>query len=269
MRWESIALWYVSYLAVVSLTRSEFSRARGPVLAALVAGWAWRALATVSGREFAHPGIALNVIVPALTLLLGYRLSGLFFVRPNVGLEGRLQLVDERLLTRSGLLARFRAAPRLAQESSELCYLLVYLVVPAGAVTLAISGHVEQVGRFWTVVFLAEFASYGMLPWIQTRPPRVLEEAARPTPSAVLLRRLNLAVLNRGSIQVNTVPSGHAAGAVATALAVGSVMPVAGAVFLGLAALIVLATVLGRYHYVVDSALGVLVALAAWSLVPV
>jgi membrane-associated phospholipid phosphatase len=83
----------------------------------------------------------------------------------------------------------------------------------------------------------------------------------------VLLRRLNLAVLSRGSIQVNTVPSGHAAGAVATALAVGSVMPVAGAVFLGLAALIVLATVLGRYHYVVDSVLGVLVALAAWSLV--
>jgi hypothetical protein len=266
VRWESIALLYVSYPAVVSLTRSEFSRARGPLLAVVVVGWAWRALATVSGREFAQPGIVLDVIVPALTLLLGYRLSGLFFVRPNVGLERRLRMADERFLTRSGLLARFRAAPRLVQESFELCYLLVYLVVPAGAATLAI-GHSDQVGRFWTVVFLAEFASYGMLPWIQTRPPRVLEEVARPTPSAVLLRRLNLAVLSRGSIQVNTVPSGHAAGAVATALAVGPVMPVAGAVFLGLAALVVLATVLGRYHYVVDSVLGVLVALAAWSLV--
>jgi membrane-associated phospholipid phosphatase len=65
---------------------------------------------------------------------------------------------------------------------------------------------------------------------------------------------------------VNTLPSGHAAGALATALAVGSVVPLAGVVFLLLAASIALATVLGRYHYVVDTVLGVLVAAAAWSL---
>ena len=206
-------------------------------------------------------------MVPALTLLLGNRLSGLFFVRPNVGLERRLRMADERILTRSGLLARFRAAPRLAQESSELCYLLVYLVVPAGAATLAIP-----------VTWIRSVDSGPSCSWPSSRATACCPGSRRvhracskrwrePTPSAVLLRRLNLAVLSRGSIQVNTVPSGHAAGAVATALAVGSVMPVAGAVFLGLAALIVLATVLGRYHYVVDSVLGVLVALAAWSLV--
>jgi membrane-associated phospholipid phosphatase len=78
------------------------------------------------------------------------------------------------------------------------------------------------------------------------------------------VRRFNAAILNRGSIQVNTVPSGHAAGAVATALAVFDVMPGEGILFLALAAAIVVSTVLGRYHYLVDSLLGVLVALCAW-----
>jgi membrane-associated phospholipid phosphatase len=82
-----------------------------------------------------------------------------------------------------------------------------------------------------------------------------------------VLRRFNEAVLKRGSIQVNTVPSGHAAGAVATALAVASAMPIAGVVFLVLAASIAIATVVGRYHYVVDSVLGVIVALGAWYLI--
>jgi membrane-associated phospholipid phosphatase len=71
--------------------------------------------------------------------------------------------------------------------------------------------------------------------------------------------------VNRASIQVNTLPSGHAAGALATALAVGTIMPFAGIVFLLAALLISIATVMGRYHYVVDTVLGVLVALAAWT----
>ena len=44
-------------------------------------------------------------------------------------------------------------------------------------------------------------------------------------------------------------------------------MPRAGAIYLLLAASITIATVLGRYHYVVDSVLGVLVAIVAWAAV--
>jgi membrane-associated phospholipid phosphatase len=81
------------------------------------------------------------------------------------------------------------------------------------------------------------------------------------------IQRFNHAIVNRASIQANTVPSGHAAGALATAFAVGSSMPAAGAVFLILAISIAAATVLGRYHYVIDTVLGVIVAFAAWMLV--
>jgi membrane-associated phospholipid phosphatase len=261
MHWHEVALAYVSYLAVASLTRRGYATARLPLLIAALA--AWGALALL-GRP--RPSGAFEIVLPALVLLGGYWLSGLLFVHPNVRIESWLRSVDDHVLARSGVLAWFHRAPRLVTEYFELSYLLVYPAVPAGAVTLALGGHTDQIGRFWTVVLLAEFACYGMLPWIQTRPPRVFETQVGSGPHTPI-RRFNHAIVNRASIQANTVPSGHAAGALATAFAVGSSMPVAGAVFLILAISIALATVLGRYHYVIDTVLGAIVAIAAWMVI--
>jgi membrane-associated phospholipid phosphatase len=259
MHWQGVALGYVSYLAVVSLSRREFAKARLPLSTA--AAVAWGAFA-VFGRARRSP--ALDIVIPALILLGGYWLSGLLFVRPEARIERWLQSVDDAALRR--VLDWYRHAPRVVTEYFELSYLLVYLAVPAGATTLALAGHADQVGRFWTVVLLAEFACYGMLPWIQTRPPRLLEAALAP-PHTHSVWHLNHRIVDRASIQANTIPSGHAAGALATALAVGSTMPMAGAVFLILAISIAVATVLGRYHYAVDTVLGALVAIAARTLV--
>jgi membrane-associated phospholipid phosphatase len=280
MDWQEVAVGYVSYLAVVSIARREFARARRPLLFTVAGAWGALAIFIIAGRPALPP--ALGVVLPSLVLLTGYWLSGLFFVRPDTRIERWLLSADQRVLTRSGVLAWFRTAPLLVTEYFELTYLLVYLAVPAGAATLALGGHADQIGRFWTVVLLAEFACYGMLPWIQTRPPRVLESWGPPSPGAEArsakaaggpngrgtpIRRLNHAIVSRASIQANTVPSGHAAGALATALAVGATMPTAGAVFLVLAVSIAAATVLGRYHYVVDTVLGVLVAFGVWLVV--
>ena len=273
MNWQEVAVGYVSYLAVVSLTRREFASARPSLFVAAAVAWGAQATFVVFGRPALSP--ALEVVLPSLVLLTGYWLSGLFFVRPDPRIERWLLSVDERVLTRPGVLAWFRRAPRLVTEYFELSYLLVYLAVPAGAVTLAIGGHADQIGRFWTMVLLAEFACYGMLPWIQTRPPRVLESWGPPSwgppswgpPLGGPIRRFNHFIVNRASIQANTIPSGHAAGAFATALAVGAAMPAAGAAFLILAVSIATATVLGRYHYAIDTVLGVIVAAAAWLVV--
>jgi membrane-associated phospholipid phosphatase len=266
VRWQWVAVSYVSYLAAVSWTKPEFKNARRPLLMAAALACGSLAIGLASGMSGALPP-SLEVVLPALVLLVGYRLSGLLFVEPNPRIERWLVSVDDALLARPGVLAWFRQAPRVVVEYFELSYLLVYLVVPAGAATLALGGNAEQVGRFWTIVLLAEFACYGMLPWIQTRPPRVVEAATSTTRRSQLVRPLNLGIVDRASIRANTVPSGHAAGALATALAVGSTMPTAGAVFLIFAVSIAVAAVLGRYHYVVDSVLGVLVAVVAWAVV--
>jgi membrane-associated phospholipid phosphatase len=257
--WQVVALSYVAYLAVVSLTRRDFARARPPLL--IAAAVAWAAFALLKDHTLSP---VLSVIVPSIALLAGYWLSGLLFVHPDVRLERWLSAVDDRVLIRSGVLERFRRSPRAVQDFFELCYLLVYVAVPAGASIVIGLGHPQFVDRFWTVVLLAEFACYGMLPWLQTRPPRVLEPGDGT--AIVGVRRLNLGLVNQASIQVNTIPSGHAAGAFATALAVLSITTAGGTAFLFLALSISIATVVGRYHYVVDTVLGALVALAVWSI---
>jgi hypothetical protein len=264
LRWEWVALAYYAYLFIVALSDRCFARARGAAAAGLIA------CAVVLGAQaFPWPGLRVNalafaILVPLPVLLVGYWLSGLFFVSPMTAVEGWLMDIDRRWLRRPGILAAYERSPAVVRESLEMAYLLVYPVIPAAVAVLVIGGHSNALPRFWAVVLLAEFVSYGAMPWLQTRPPRVLERAMGMNLPSSALRRFNASILDRGSIQANTVPSGHAAGAVATALAVSDVMPLAGSVFVVLAVAIVAATVLGRYHYLVDSVLGMVVAVGAW-----
>jgi hypothetical protein len=266
LRWEWIAAGYFAYLFVAALSVRRFARARGPTLAATAACCAVIGAQATSWLGSRIDAIVLAMVVPFPVLLAGYWISGLFFTAPMPRVERWLMAVDERLLRRTGILAAYEGGHRLVREFFETAYLLVYPVIPAALATLAIGGHRDVLPRFWTIVLLAEFVSYGAMPWLQTRPPRVLESASGTNGSRSMVRRFNAAILDRGSIQANTVPSGHAAGAVATALVVADAMPLAGIGFLVLALSIVAATVLGRYHYVVDSVLGIAVAVSAWAL---
>jgi len=266
LSWEYIAVAYYGYLTAVAFASTRFARARA------ITGGAFIACCLVVGwQAAAWPALRMNALgfaiaFPMPVLLGGHRLSGLFFVSPMEGIERWLMAMDDRWLRRTGVLAGYANGPAIVHEALETAYVLVYAVIPAAVATLAIAGRSDAVPRFWSVVLLAEFLSYGVMPWLQTRPPRVLEAAKGMAPPDSAIRRLNAAILDRGSIQANTVPSGHAAGAVATALAVTDAVPSAGIVFLVLAAGIVAATVLGRYHYFVDSLLGIAVAVMAWGL---
>lgn len=258
--WLWIALAYAWYLAATAWSMRRFAAVRPGVLAAAVSVTVV-AIVVDAGHVALPPPARLWAPLPLL--LAGYWLSGLFFVRPMPGVERWLLAMDERVLARSGW-SRWGPRHRAVGRGLELGYLLVYVVVPAGAAVVGVAGAPAAIERFWTIVLLAAFACYGVLPWVQTRPPRALAPGEGP-PSA--LRQLNLAILERGSIQANTIPSGHTASAVAVALAVGLTAPVAGALFLVLAAIITAATVAGRYHFVLDAVLGVAVGAAAFGLI--
>jgi hypothetical protein len=260
--WTNISFGYALYLAALAWLLPRFARARTGTLVAL-------AIAGVLAHAWPLPGAgavsnAVNaVVLPSLALVGAYRVSGAFFLRPSAALEDALQRIDTALLGRPGMLPVIRAAGPAAHAAIEVLYLGVYAVVPLGAAVLLVAGRPEDVAAYWTTVFVSELACYAALPWLQSRPPRALDGPghARAGP----LRDLNLLILRHGSIQANTIPSGHAAGAVAAALSVYSVLPVVGLAFLIVAAGITLATVLGRYHYTLDSILGVLVAVASWA----
>jgi hypothetical protein len=176
---------------------------------------------------------------------------------PHLGLERWLRAVDDRL----GIVPHARAAGHLL----ELAYLLVYPMVPAGLVAVSAAGDRSALEAFWPAVLLAVLPCYGLLPVLATRPPRALllpAPSVTPGPRAGV-RRLNVAFLSVFGVGWNTLPSGHAAGAVAVAVLVWrSGSPLAPAFGL-VAAGIALGTVRGRYHYAVDSVLGVLLGLAA------
>jgi hypothetical protein len=255
---ELVILIYCAYLAALAAVRplAPSRRTRAWLLLATMA-------VTVLCSVLAAPSsAAVRVVrdwVPAVSILLGYWASGAFFISPMTLWERRLDAIDRRLS---------QYVPRLAAFDGvlELAYLSVYLVIPAGFAVVYFGNGAVDVDRYWTIVVLSEFGCYAMLPWIQTRPPRTLPSAV-PAPTATQLHRLNLAVLNHGSIQANTFPSAHAAGAMGTALAVVASHPAAGMFFFVWAVLIAAGSVAGRYHYAADAILGVAWAAVVWSVV--
>jgi membrane-associated phospholipid phosphatase len=75
------------------------------------------------------------------------------------------------------------------------------------------------------------------------------------------VRAFNLWILQRGSIQANTLPSAPVAISAACALSLLRFGPLwAGALFLWIAVSIALGAVFGRYHYTLDAILGFFVA---------
>jgi len=252
---EWIVLAYFSYLAgaaavIPTLDRQKRRRAIGMAVAVLIAVFTVSAITTRASvwRDW----------MPILYIPIGYWLPALLVSNTNPGFEGRLLALDRRwrVTTIS------ERAPRPLIEFLELAYLSCYLMVPIGFACLSLAGLREESDRFWTAVLLALFGCYGVLPWLPTRPPRAIEGPPRQ-PSG-LVRRVNLRVLGLASVQLNTFPSGHAAASLATALAVGARLPLAG-LLLGLLALaIAIGSVVGRYHYAADALAGAALAILAF-----
>lgn len=197
---------------------------------------------------------------PAAVILIGYYLSGQFFVRASVRFEGWLASWDRRLL--GDVSARVASWPPVVVGALDLVYMGTFLLMPLGCALLVIGGHTAQVNRYWTMVAAAEFAAFAPIAFVQTRPPWALESAHATDRGS--LRRISLLWVRHASHGANTFPSGHAAGALAVALAILPAMPAAGIVLLAIALMVSVGCVTGRYHYAVDVIAGVVLALVIW-----
>ena len=153
---------------------------------------------------------------------------------------------------------------RLAHGLLEFAYLLVYPMVPAGLLAVSLS-RPASAGDFWLALLAAVLPCYGLLPLLPTRPPRAFLLPDTPTvgTTSTLVRRANVQFLATFGNRWNTLPSGHAAGAAAVAMMVWRSGSPLAPVFAMLALGIALGTVRGRYHYAVDTVLGVALGIAA------
>jgi PAP2 superfamily protein len=262
---EWIALAYFGYLFALALLApyvrepTPAGRRRvllmAPITAAVIVALAFQTgPATAIARDW----------MPLTYLLFGYWLPAHLVGTSNATLERTLLERDHRLFGINGLTSFVDRAPRFLIEFFELAYLFCYPLVPLGFAWLVLAGYREESDRFWTAVLLAGFLCYGLLPWLPTRAPRAIE----PKPARVRssIRALNLQILDRASVQLNTFPSGHTAASFATALAVGVSSPVGGVVLGFIALGISIGSIIGRYHYAADAISGASIALAAFAI---
>ena len=204
--------------------------------------------------------------IPGIYLMQGYWLCGLFFQRPMTAIEQRLIDIDQVLFKTLKSTEFSTRGPRVILEYFELTYLLAYLFIPASFGVMCWLGDRANADSFWTALLIAGFSTYGLIPWIQTRPPQKFEQVGSSDALDVFFRRLNVTVLNYVSIQVNTFPSGRVAVTFAAALMIFPIDMRLGLIFGILVSSITIATVLGRYQYAVDSIAGVILGVTAWSI---
>jgi membrane-associated phospholipid phosphatase len=253
--WQAASAAFFVYVAAVAALLPGVDRSKRRLA---VAGSAVGLL--LAFGAFLTPSRLLNDwLLPPAALLVAYWTSGLLFVAPMPRAERALLGFDR--------LARVRqiaaATPRAAAELLEIAYAAVYVVIPIALVVCLLAIPSVDAGRFWAVILVTDYICFGMLPWVQTRPPRALEPEP-PWTGTVRVRAFNLRMLGRTSIQVNTFPSGHAAEALAAALLVSGAGSSAVAAMLVAAVSISAGAVLGRYHYAADAVAGWLVALVVW-----
>jgi hypothetical protein len=253
---ESVALAYFGYVAVVAWI-ARLPRRRQIAVTAIAAACAaaiWTLASSAVLPAFIRDW-APGAYIPA-----GYWLSGAFFVGPMPKLERWLLSGDTQLFDRGGI-GRFALhGPRWMLEVLEFAYAIVTPLIPLGFLVVVLFASTPDADRYWAPVVASELACYAMLPWLQSRTPRALGHHAAIEDRQLAIRRLNLRILRHVGIEVNTLPSGHAAGAFAAAFAVMAQVPVAGPPFLLIAVTIAAATVVGRYHYVADALLGLTLA---------
>lgn len=252
--WEIASVVFFAYTVAAALAVSALPRRQR--MQALSGAGAGFALTLLSIGLPAAP-VLHEWLIPPLLLLLAYWASGRLFVAPMPAAERALMGLDRAL----GIPSLTAGAPRWAAELLEFAYAGVYPLIPVALILsiFFVPGHDPD--RFWAVILVTDYVCFGVLPWVQTRPPRALE-AGDPWRSG--FRPVNLGLLSAASIHVNTFPSGHAAEALAAALLVVTA-PLPMVIWMFLAALAISAgAVGGRYHYAADALLGWCVALVVW-----
>jgi hypothetical protein len=253
---EWIALTYFAYLAVAAALASGLAARRrlrvivesvaSGAVVVVVAAWSGDAR---SAAAWASP--LRDAVLPLVYLLWCYWIPAHF--RTDITCSAERLLIDLDREWAVPIVSASAAWPRVWIEVLEVAYLFCYPMLPAGYAVIVLWNSDAAIDRYWTALFVAAAVSYGVLPWVRTRPPRELEG---PPPHATVVRWLNEIVLHHGSVQLNTIPSGHVATAVAAALAVSIEVPAAGVFFVLLALAIAVACVVRRYHYLADVVLG-------------
>ena len=244
--YESIALAYFVGLSLVAWLGPV------PVQRRLIVSGTALGIAAVIAVIAGTGNSVLRAWAPHVYLVAGYWLPAMLAARPLAPTRFERWLVGSDFHVRR----RLPAVPETLRPVTEVAYLLCYLLIPAAFAMVWTRGAHDDVIRFWAAVLLSGYACYICLPWLVSRPPRLLEQVSASGPVGTL----NVLVLGRVSHGLNTFPSGHVAVSCAAATMLAAVSPAAAVAFGVVAVLIAVGAAAGRYHYAVDVLFGLGVA---------
>jgi hypothetical protein len=205
--------------------------------------------------------VVIRDSAPAALMMVCYWQAGLFFSAPNPKLQRRFEEINRKILR--SLTTAGGDPGSWIDGLFELSYLSCYPMIPLGVLALYLAGRSDYVGRYWLVVLLASCVCYAAAPFIQILPPRLVAPQNNHTRSG-FVRRVNLWLLDNASIQANTFPSAHVASTLSASLVLIGIVPLAGFIFLGMAMVISVASITGRYHYAIDSLAGAAISVGAY-----
>lgn len=218
------------------------------------------------------PALVLSVVRDAASLMLivlAYREMG-WFAQPHLSHTLEASWVTwDRVVLRGGAKAVIESIGPVIPSILEVAYALVYALAPFAIVMLYAYRRREMVDEFLFVFAVGVLLCYAQFPFWPSDPPRVVFLGQDLPSYATVFRRFNLWMLGNYGIHTSVFPSAHVAGAFAAAFGTFRALPERRWVsrfLLGIASLIAIATVYGRYHYLADALAGLLVALVALGL---
>lgn len=216
--------------------------------------------------DFSRPRLRLHTLrdwLPLGLILLAYREMGWFALPHQLSsLESQWVGWDRLVLDHGGRAVVESLGPALPSVL-EMAYALVYALPPCGLVILYLNHRRDAAGPFVTVVLLSVLLCYAQFPFWPSEPPRVVFAGLDLPSYNTIFRRFNLWMLGNYGIHTSVFPSAHVAGALSTAFGLRLAMPGRKRVsrlFFGIAVLIAIATVYGRYHYLADATYGAVIA---------
>jgi membrane-associated phospholipid phosphatase len=258
---------YFSYVAILALVRPLPPEVRTLTVTTNLAILLWFFLFAWAHRDRGFQTLDfVRDLYPLPLLLLAYRQMN-WIALPHSGprLEESWLPWDLFLLNDLRLSALIESAGPLFPNLLEAAYLLTYALPVFGVVILSLHGARRRIDDFYSILLFGTLTTYAFYPWFPSTTPRLLYPDAAPALDT-FFRRLNLAVLNEYAITASVFPSGHTACAFSAAFGLWHTLPERRAyarALLLLATLIALATIYGRYHYAVDTAAGLALALLA------
>lgn len=212
------------------------------------------------------PRTAWRNLMPCALILLAYKEMG-WFAQPHhdFPLERAWVEWDRLVLDAWGVKAAIESVPGLGAWL-EFAYLMVYATLPLAVGLVYLEGGVARMERLLFPLVLACLSTYALFPYFPSEPPRTVFPGELFPSYQGAFRRLNWWIVEGGGIHTSVFPSGHVAAAFASAFGFRRAVPGArktSAVLCLMAASIFVATVYGRYHYLVDALAGLLLGVVS------